>query len=557
MTERPSMVIEAVAEPDGGVQALVADATAGGLDSAQGPDVVVVAVHPATGDGDAPAVDEGVEPLLAGWGVDLARRLRRANVSGTAAEITRIELEREHPAAVVALGLGAGTPGDARRAGASLVRRLRGTGDVLVHATRGLREPALEAFTEGLLLGLPAPTWATSPAPTAPGRVRLVVGDLGRAGDVLHTSGVSDAGGVGAAGGADRAGEGGPRDVLGAVEVTRGQRAIDVGRVRAEATLTARVLVHTPANVKGPAWLAGRAQEIGAAAGLQVRVLDEHDLAAQGFGGILAVGAGSVRPPRLVQMSWEPAGPGAARHVVLVGKGITFDSGGLSLKPAKMQIPMKTDMSGAAAVCAAMGALDRVQPGVRVTGLLCLAENLPGASAMRPGDVVTHHGGLTSEVLNTDAEGRLVLGDALDHAVGDLRADVVVDVATLTGAATLGLGRSYAALFSTSDVLAAALAEAGQAAGERTWRLPLHADYRDLIVSEVADQANANTTPGPGPGAITAALFLERFVGSTPWAHLDIAGVGRSDTDRNELPKGGTGFGARLLLRWLAAGAPA
>ncbi len=189
--------------------------------------------------------------------------------------------------------------------------------------------------------------------------------------------------------------------------------------------------------------------------------------------------------------------------------------------------------------------------------MLCLAENLPGAGALRPGDVVTHHGGLTSEVLNTDAEGRLVLGDGLDHAVRDLGADVVVDVATLTGAATLGLGRRHAALFSNSDALAGALSDAGEAAGEPMWRMPLHADYADLISSEIADQANAHSRSGLGPGAITAALFLQRFVGSTAWAHLDIAGVGRSEAERDDLPKGGTGFGARALLRWLEAGAPA
>jgi leucyl aminopeptidase len=246
------------------------------------------------------------------------------------------------------------------------------------------------------------------------------------------------------------------------------------------------------------------------------------------------------------------------RHVVLVGKGITFDSGGLSLKPPDMQVGMKTDMSGAAAVLAVMGALSgRVPPDLRVTGVLCLAENLPGAAAARPGDVVTHHGGLTSEVVNTDAEGRLLLGDGLDFAVRDLAADVVVDIATLTGAATLGLGRRYAALYSTSDALAGALCRAGEASGELAWRMPLHADYAELIASEVADQANAGHGSGPGPGSITAALFLQRFVGATSWAHLDIAGTGRSDAERDDLPKGGTGYGARMLLRWIEAGAPA
>ncbi|MGB7982719.1 MAG: M17 family metallopeptidase, partial [Candidatus Nanopelagicales bacterium] len=345
---------------------------------------------------------------------------------------------------------------------------------------------------------------------------------------------------------------------LAVTDVAAGERAVADGRAHALASLTARILIHTPPNIADPRWLAAQAQEVAAASGLSVRVRDEVELADQGFGGLVAVGAGSARPPRLVELGWTAPGDGPTRHVVLVGKGISFDSGGLSLKKPEMQVAMKTDMSGAAAVCAVLGGIaQRAPAGLRVTGLLCLAENLPGAAATRPGDVITHRGGLTSEVLNTDAEGRLVLGDGLAHAVADLGADVVVDVATLTGAATLGLGRRYAALYATSDVLAAALVEAGEAAGEQLWRMPLHADYAARIASEVADQANSDSVPGVGPGSITAALFLSRFVGSTPWAHLDIAGTGRSEAERDDLPKGGTGFGARVLLRWLEAGAPA
>ncbi|HYN55995.1 MAG TPA: M17 family metallopeptidase [Motilibacterales bacterium] len=482
-----------------------------------GPGVVIIGVHPASSPDEPPRVDQSVVDLLGSWGVDLPRRLSRTRASGARSEAVWIDLEREEPAAVLALGLGSGTPAEVRRSAAAAVRRVRGTDDVLVLATRGLDEAAVRAFTEGLFLGTGTPTWATTPPPGPPSRVRLAVGD-----------------------------------------VVAGQRAVEEGRLHAGATLAARILVHTPPNIKDPAWMAGQAGELAAESGLTIRVLDEVELARAGFGGLVAVGAGSVRPPRLVQLEWAPAGPDAARHVVLVGKGITFDSGGLSLKPPDMQVAMKTDMSGAAAVCAVMGALaQKPPPGLRVTGLLCLAENLPGATATRPGDVVTHHGGLTSEVVNTDAEGRLVLADGLDYAVNDLAADVVVDIATLTGAATLGLGRRHAALFSTSDALADGLAAAGEAAGELMWRMPLHAGYAELIASEVADQANAESRPGPGPGAITAALFLARFVGTTPWAHLDIAGVGRSEAERDDIPKGGTGFGARALLRWLEAGAPA
>ncbi len=477
--------------------------------------MVIIGVHPAAGPDQPVRVDQPVVDLLAHWGVDLPRRLSRTHASGARSEAVWIDLERDEPASVLALGLGSGTPTEVRRSAAAAARRVRGTDEVLVLATRGLDEVALRAFTEGLFLATAPPTWSSTPAPGPPARVRLAVSD-----------------------------------------VVVGRQAIDAGRAHAGATLGARVLIHTPPNIKDPQWMVGQAHEVADASGLTIRVLDEDELARDGFGGLVAVGAGSVRPPRLVQLEWPGDGAQDARHVVLVGKGITFDSGGLSLKPPDMQVAMKTDMSGAAAVCAVMGALaQRAPAGLRVTGLLCLAENLPGAGATRPGDVVTHHGGLTSEVVNTDAEGRLVLGDGLDYAVNDLAADVVVDIATLTGAATLGLGRRHAALFSNSDALAAGLVEAGEAAGESMWRMPLHAEYAPLISSEVADQANAESRPGPGPGAITAALFLSRFVGSTPWAHLDIAGVGRSDAERDDLPKGGTGFGARALLRWLEAGA--
>ncbi len=503
MQVMPEMIVEAVADP---------------LGSALGaPGVVIIGVHPASGADTPVHLDPAVVELLAEWGVDLPRRLARAHASGARSEAVWIDLERDEPASVLALGLGSGTPAEVRRSAAAAVRRVRGTDDVLVLATRGLDPPAVRAFTEGLFLGTPPPTWASTAPTGPPARVRLVVKD-----------------------------------------VEDGQRAIADGQLSAGASLAARILIHTPSNIKDPAWMAAQADEVAADQGLAIRVLDEADLAVQGFGGLVAVGHGSARPPRLVELGWRPEGAADLRHVVLVGKGITFDSGGLSLKPPDGQVAMKTDMSGAAVVLGVMGAIAQLAPaGLRVTGLLCLAENMPDGSATRPGDVVTHHGGLTSEVVNTDAEGRLVLGDGLDYASGDLGADVIIDVATLTGAATLGLGRRHAALFSNSDVLADALSQAGDTAGEPMWRMPLHADYGDRIASSVADQANADVRPGPGPGAITAALFLERFVGSTHWAHLDIAGVGRSDAERDDLPKGGTGFGARALLRWLGAGAPA
>ncbi len=480
-------------------------------------DVVVIAVRPAPAAGEPVVVDDRDVAVLESWGVDLPRRLARSSMTAARGELLWMDVERDHPQAVLAMGVGSGSPSDLRPSAAAAMRRLRGHRHVHVRATRDLDDAGLRAFTEGLLLGTDPPTLAREPRPAPPERIGLL-----------------------------------------ATPVATARRAVAVGLLQGQATLDARVLVHTPPNVKDPAWLAERAVAQAHHVGLQVRSWDVEQLRADGFGGILAVGAGSVRPPRLVERHWSGHGGQAERHVVLVGKGITFDSGGLSLKPPDAQVLMKTDMAGAAAVLGVMAALPELAPvGIRVTAVLSLAENLPGAAALRPGDVVTHHGGLTSEVLNTDAEGRLVLGDGLDHAVRDLGADVVVDIATLTGAATLGLGRRHAALYSTSDALADALVRSGEAAGELMWRMPLHEPYADLIRSEVADQANSDRGPGPGPGSITAALFLRRFVGDTPWAHLDIAGVGRAEAEKDDLPKGGTGYGARAILRWLESGAPA
>jgi leucyl aminopeptidase len=235
-----------------------------------------------------------------------------------------------------------------------------------------------------------------------------------------------------------------------------------------------------------------------------------------------------------------------------VGKGITFDSGGLSLKPNEGMKTMKTDMAGGAVVMAVMSAVRAFGVGKRVTGLIAAAENMPSGSAMRPSDVISHYGGKTSEVLNTDAEGRLVLADALAYADARLEPDVVVDIATLTGAAKIALGLRYGALFATDDALAEALADAGEESGERLWRMPLIEDYRPAIDSDVADVANIGRG-GVSAGAITAALFLREFAGERPWAHLDVAGPARAGSDEGELSRGATGFGTRVLLRWLCS----
>jgi leucyl aminopeptidase len=309
--------------------------------------------------------------------------------------------------------------------------------------------------------------------------------------------------------------------------------------------------------VKTPGWIAEQAAGLATASGLAVTVWDEDRLRAEGFGGILAVGAGSATAARFVQIEYPGTGTGtgtggtAVKPVVLVGKGVTYDTGGLSIKPREAMVPMKTDMSGAGVVLSVLAACRAAGVRRRVVGLLPLAENAFGASSYRPGDVVRHYGGLTSEVLNTDAEGRMLLADALAFAHDRLDPAILVDVATLTGAATLGLGRRHAALYATDDGLAAALERASAASGERVWRMPLVEDYRPSLDSDLADLKHIATDARLGGGSIVAALFLREFTGGRRWAHLDIAGPGRADRDENEVTKGATGFGARLLLRWL------
>ena len=323
--------------------------------------------------------------------------------------------------------------------------------------------------------------------------------------------------------------------------------AVAEALVLAAATALTRDLANTPSNVKDPAWLAGTAARLaGGVAGLTAEVRDEKWLAEQGFGGVLAVGGGSSRPPRFLELTWRPKGSAKAPHLVFVGKGITFDTGGISIKPADGMHLMRTDMAGGAAVIAALLAVAALKLPVRVTGLVPCAENHVSGSAYRPGDVVTHYGGKTTEVANTDAEGRMVLADAMTWAVRKHSPDVLVDVATLTGAMKISLGVRTGGLFATTDALAAQLITAGAEVGEAHWRMPLIEDLADSVRSEIADVKQA---PG-GPGAIAAALFLREFSGSQPWAHLDIAGPARADTAYDEVVPGATGFAARTLVRF-------
>jgi leucyl aminopeptidase len=316
-----------------------------------------------------------------------------------------------------------------------------------------------------------------------------------------------------------------------------------VGSVVAEAVCLARDLVNEPAAGKGPADLAERMAALAAEAGLEAEVWTEERLAAERMGGILGVGAGSHRPPRLLRLAHRPAG--ARATLVMVGKGIVFDSGGLSLKTAENMERMKDDMAGAAAVIAAVLAVARLGVEAEVVAYAPLAENMPGGGAQRPGDVLRCRNGKTIEVLNTDAEGRLVLADALALAA-ESEPDLVVDVATLTGACHVALGDKIAGVWGNRSEAIDRVVAAAEAAGERVWRMPLPADYRSNIDSDVADMKN--TGSNRYGGAINAALLLAEFAGEVPWVHVDVAGPAWYTAAEHYQPKGGTGFGVRMLV---------
>jgi leucyl aminopeptidase len=319
--------------------------------------------------------------------------------------------------------------------------------------------------------------------------------------------------------------------------------AVARGAAVAEGVVLARDLINTPPGDLFPSTLADTAREVAERVGLEIRVVDEEEARQMGLGGLSGVGQGSENPPRLVKLSYTPEGE-ASGHVAFVGKGITFDSGGLSLKSGEGMMGMKTDMSGAAAVLGALSVVPTLAPDVAVTGYLCAAENMPSGKAIRPGDVLTIRNGKTVEVLNTDAEGRLVLADGLSLAVED-GADAIVDVATLTGACIVALGPDVAGLMGNHDAWVGQVRDAADRAGESVWHLPLPSDYRKMLDSDVADIKNIGGKTG---GALTAGLFLQEFVGDTPWVHLDIAGPSNAEDDSPLVPKGGTGFGVRTLL---------
>ncbi|GAA1588435.1 M17 family metallopeptidase [Kribbella hippodromi] len=450
-------------------------------------------------------------------GVDLGRLLEAQLATGfspAAGATVAYPLLTGEAAEVVLVGAGDGSAKDLRHAGAAIARFGRGKAELTTVVAEGIDDAALRAFAEGVILGSFSYTLKTvDPGEPAVGQVTITDGTDGERQPVLD-------------------------------------RGVVVGRTG----WLARQLAITPSNEKDPAWLAARATEVAAATGLEVTVWDEKKLAADGFGGILAVGRGSTRPPRFIRLDYVPDGATKnTPYVVLVGKGITYDTGGLSLKPREGMVSMKRDMTGGGSVIATMSALRELGANVRVTGLVCAAENMPSGTAYRPDDVIRHFGGRTTEVKNTDAEGRLVLADGLAYAVHELKPDVLVDVATLTGAIKVSLGAMlYGGLFATDDALADNLADAGRVSGEELWRMPLPAEYEDLISTPIADSVNSSK----GPGSITAALFLKAFAGDIPWAHLDLSSIAESPADRFEYSLGATGAGARLLTTWLTSETP-
>jgi leucyl aminopeptidase len=336
-------------------------------------------------------------------------------------------------------------------------------------------------------------------------------------------------------------------------EAAKAKAAWEPMEATARGVFLTRDLVSEPPNVLNPPEMAERCRKL-TELGLKVEIFGPKEMTKLGFGALLGVSQGSVQEPRMVVMTWNGAGGsgrGKAKDkpVVFVGKGVTFDTGGISIKPAAGMEDMKWDMAGAGTVIGLMATLAGRKAKVDAIGLVGLVENMPSASAQRPGDVVTSYSGQTIEVINTDAEGRLVLADVIWYAQQKYDPKFIVDLATLTGAIIIGLGHEYAGLFSNDDALSQRLTAAGLATGERVWRMPLDEAYDKQIKSDIADMKNVGGRPG---GSITAAQFIQRFVNGKPWAHLDIAGMAWSTKDSAVIPKGATAFGVRLLDRLVA-----
>ena len=319
--------------------------------------------------------------------------------------------------------------------------------------------------------------------------------------------------------------------------------AVSRGRTLGECSNLARELANEPGNTLTPREFARRAAALAADAGVATEILDENEIEKLGMGLLLGVARGSAEPPRVIVFRWDPPGAPASPVLGLVGKGITFDTGGISIKPADRMELMKDDMSGGAAVACAMRAIATLKAPMRVVGVVPATENMPGGRAIKPGDILKSAAGKTVEVINTDAEGRLILGDGLWYA-RKLGATHLVDVATLTGAVVVALGKVTSGLFGNDDAWVDLVRRVADRAGDRAWPLPLFDDYKEQIKSEIADMMN---TGGRAAGSITAAMFLKEFADGVPWAHLDIAGTAWADESKPYQPKGPTGVAVRTL----------
>ena len=445
-------------------------------------------------------------------GLDLLEVLEAARARGRAGEVVTVPVGGDGPGLVLLVGLGDETPRDFRRAGAAVARATFDHESVATTVAVASDADALTSFVVGMMLGSFVFHWRSQGPEHEP--VRRVV-----------LAGLSD------------------DDHSAALE-----RGLELGG----AGWRARMLATVPSNLKSPQWLAEQAEQLAADHGLGCEIWDERHLAKHGFGGILGVGAGSATPPRLIRLDYTPprGPPGAAGRPGRQGDHLRLRRPLDQARRGDVDDEARHDRR-----CGRDG-----RDGGPRRARLSPARHGPGAGRrerrrrplLRPGDVVTHYGGRTSEVMNTDAEGRLVLADAMAFAVAELDPAVLVDVATLTGAIKVALGQWTGGFFANRDPLAPALVSAGAAAGEPLWRLPLEPDYEDTLASSVADATNA---PG-GPGAITAALYLQHFAGGLPWAHLDIASTGDAPSESFEWTKGPTGFGARLLLTWLTSQDP-
>lgn len=461
---------------------------------------------------DSPQISKLIAQLEKTFEINLRDELAFFGATGKAGEIFEVPVSAQNFSAdrILLIGLGDRSNSSIRQAGAALGRKGRGKAAILA-CIAFTASDALKAFAISVQLGAYIWTQKTGPIQEIP--------------LFLFT--------------------------------TDKPKAVEDAAVIAAAISRTRDLIHTPANIKTPLWVAAEAVKISADNGLQVKVLAGKDLAE--FGGLRAVGNSSPNPgPRFVQITYLPRGKkkvaGVLPHVVIVGKGITFDTGGVSLKrPYDTMMAMKSDMAGSAAALGAISALGYFQPQIQVTVLMMLAENALSGTSQRPSDVITHYGGKTVEVLDTDAEGRLVLADGLAYAVKNLNPDYIIDIATLTGAATLGLGRQHAAMYTRDLKVAQSFFEAGERSGDRVWHMPLVDDYLQALESPIADLSHITSKKHFGAGSVTAALFLEQFVEDHIWVHFDIAGVARSESDSGENPKGGTGFGVRLLIEWLTS----